>query len=109
MSLGGCPSRVCTTEYTQWQWPLSGVHSIMMVKSAQANEGGGGDAQPLPFTLSTIKYKVVVYAPAERAYMYTLPISSLSLYVLCGFYRDFIIKLVLVVLYSMISDTVYKR
>jgi hypothetical protein len=24
------------------QWPLSGVHSIMMVKSAQPGEGGGG-------------------------------------------------------------------
>jgi hypothetical protein len=45
----------------------------MMEKSAQAGEDGGGHAQSL-FTLSTITYKVVVYTP---------PISSLPLYVLC--------------------------
>ena len=39
-----------TTEYTEWQWPLSGVHSIMMVKSAHPGEGGG--ARPPPFSLS---------------------------------------------------------
>ncbi len=32
---------------TEWQWPLSGVHSIMMVKSAQPGEGGGVHALPL--------------------------------------------------------------
>jgi hypothetical protein len=37
----------------------------MMEKSAQPGEGGG--ARPSPFTISTITYKVVVYAPAERA------------------------------------------
>ncbi len=50
-----------TTEYTEWQRPLSGVHSIMMEKLAQAG------ARLPPSTLSTIMYKVVVYAPAERA------------------------------------------
>jgi hypothetical protein len=30
-----------TTEYTDWKLPLSGVHSIMMEKSAQAGEGAG--------------------------------------------------------------------
>ncbi len=39
----------------------------MMVKSAQPGGGGGCTALPPPFTLSTIKSKVVVYAPAERA------------------------------------------
>ncbi len=30
-----------TTEYnTEWQWPISGVHSIMMEKSALGGEGG---------------------------------------------------------------------
>jgi hypothetical protein len=38
-----------TIEYTEWQWPLSDVHSIMMVKSAQSGEGGG---RLPPFTLS---------------------------------------------------------
>ena len=28
------------TEYTERQWPLYGVHSIMRVKSAQADEDG---------------------------------------------------------------------
>ncbi len=30
-----------------WQWPLSGVHSIMMVNSAQPGEGG--KCAPTPF------------------------------------------------------------
>jgi hypothetical protein len=45
--------------------PLSGVHSIMMEKFAQTGEGGG--CTPTPFTLFTITYKVVVYAPADKA------------------------------------------
>ncbi len=52
--------------HKEWQWPLTGgLHSIMMVKSAKPARMGG--ARPLPFTLSTIMSKVVVYAPAERA------------------------------------------
>ncbi len=54
-----------TTEHTEWQCPVSDVHSTMMVKSAQP--GKGGVARPTPFTLSTITSKVVVYAPAKRA------------------------------------------
>jgi hypothetical protein len=65
-----------TAEYTEWQWPLSGVHSIMMVKSAQPGKGGG--CTPTPFTLYTITIKVVVYAPAERAE--TLPLFLLYPY-----------------------------
>ncbi len=37
---------VYPTEYTELQWLLSGVHSIMMVKSAQP---GGGGCTPAPF------------------------------------------------------------
>ncbi len=55
-----------TTEYTEWQCPLPGVHSIMMVKLAQIDVGGAG-ALPPPFTISNITSKVVVYAPAEWA------------------------------------------
>jgi hypothetical protein len=33
-------------ERTEWQWPLSCVHSIMMVKSAQPVEGGDSAASP---------------------------------------------------------------
>jgi hypothetical protein len=52
-----------TTEYTEWQWPLSGI---------QVRVGG---ARSTPFTISTIIYKVVVYAPAEKAD--TLPLFLL--------------------------------
>jgi hypothetical protein len=36
------------------------------------------------FTLSTIAYNVLLYAPAERA-THSTPISTLPLYVLCGY------------------------
>ncbi len=42
-------SSVSVTEYTEWQWPLSGVHSIMMQNSSQAGEGEGGGCTPSPF------------------------------------------------------------
>jgi hypothetical protein len=48
------------------QRPLSGVHSIIMEKLAQAGEGGGG-VTSTPLSISIVTYKVVVYAPAERA------------------------------------------
>ncbi len=63
------------TEHKEWQWLLSGVHSIMMEKNFQAGEGGGGGARPPPFTVSTITYKVGMYAPAER-------VDSLPLFIL---------------------------
>ena len=66
--------------HTEWQRPLSGAHSIMMEKSAQAG-GGGGCTRPPPFTISTVTYKVVVYATAERAD--TLPLFLLYPYVVC--------------------------
>jgi hypothetical protein len=43
---------------------------IMMEKIAQSGDSGG--ARPPLFTISTISYKVVVYAPAERAYTLSL-------------------------------------
>jgi hypothetical protein len=52
--------------------PLSGVHIIMMVKSAQPGEVGGSTTTP--YILSTITFKVVVYAPAERADTLPLPL-----------------------------------
>jgi hypothetical protein len=45
----------------------------MMEKLAQAGEGGA--CTPTPFNISTITYKVVLYAPAERAD--TLPLFLL--------------------------------
>jgi hypothetical protein len=49
--------------HTEWQWPISGVHSIMMEKSAQAGEGGG--CRPTPFHY-IYNHKVVAYALADR-------------------------------------------
>jgi hypothetical protein len=45
---------------------LSGVHSIIMVNSAQPGEGGGGGARLPPFTLSTITSEVEMYAPVAK-------------------------------------------
>jgi hypothetical protein len=44
--------------HREWERPLSGVHSIMIEKLAQAVEGGGVHAQSL--SLFTITYKVAV-------------------------------------------------
>ncbi len=57
----------------EWKWPLFGVHSTMVEKSSQPGKGGG--ARPSHFTTSSITYKVVAYAPAERAD--TLPLLLL--------------------------------
>ncbi len=65
--------------HTEWQRPLSGLHS-MMEKLAQASEGGG--ARPPPFSIFTITCKVAVSALDERADI--LPLFHLYLYVLCG-------------------------
>ncbi len=42
--------------HTEWQLPLSGIHSIMMEKFAQPDVRG----VHVPFNISTITYKVVV-------------------------------------------------
>ncbi len=65
--------------HTEWQLTLSGVHSIMMEKLAQAGKGGG--SRPHPFTIVTITYKVAVYAPAEWADALTL--FHLYQYIVC--------------------------
>jgi hypothetical protein len=54
--------------HTEWQWPLSGVHSIMMEKSAQAGEDWGCTPNPLSLCpTSCTLYKVcgVRYSPTE--------------------------------------------
>ncbi len=56
--------------HKEWQWSLSGVYSIMKEKSAQPGTG----ARLPPFTISTIPYKVVVYAPADS---YIVPTDSI--------------------------------
>jgi hypothetical protein len=61
------------TEYTEWQRPFSGVHSVMMEKLAHAGEGGG--ARPPPFTIPSITYKSGV-----RGGRYTPPLFLLYPY-----------------------------
>jgi hypothetical protein len=64
--------------HTEWQWPLSGVHS--MVKPDQPGKGGG--ARPPPFTLRTVFTIIVVYTPAERPYthLHNPYFSSIPIY-----------------------------
>jgi hypothetical protein len=66
--------------HIEWQRPLSCVHSIMIEKLVETDQGGG--ARPPPLTIVTITNKVAVCAPAVRAD--TLPIFHLNPYVLCG-------------------------
>ncbi len=77
-----CVHGACHSVHSEWQWPLSGVYSIMMVKSAQPGEGG--DARPSPFTLATIASKFVVYTLQLRGQIY--PIFPLPFFVHCGAY-----------------------
>jgi hypothetical protein len=60
----------CTTEYTELQPVLSGVHSVMRVKLVLAGEGGG--CTPPPLITFTLTSKVAVNAPAEWANTLTL-------------------------------------
>jgi hypothetical protein len=50
--------------HTEWQLPISGVHSFMTEKSALAGEGEGCTSIPFHyvFRLFTIMYKVAMYA-----------------------------------------------
>ncbi len=62
--------------HTERQLPISGVHSIMMEKSAPASEGGKCTARPPPFTLlpSRTKLQCTLQLSGQR---YTPTISSL--------------------------------
>jgi hypothetical protein len=55
-----------------------------MEKSAQPGEGGGTPTPFHYFNISTITYKVVVVRSSWEG-RYTPPISTLPLYVLCGY------------------------
>ncbi len=64
------------------KWPLSAVHSIMTVKSAQPGEGGGVHALPLSLYLPS---RAKLWCTLQlRGQIYTPPISPLPLFVLCG-------------------------
>ncbi len=74
-----CKQCLAHRVHTEWQWPLSGDHSIMMVKSAQPGEGEG--CTP---SLFHCVYHREQNSGASCERRYTPPISSLPLYVLCG-------------------------
>jgi hypothetical protein len=69
-------------EHTEWQRPLSGIHSLMTEKLAQAGEGEGCTPTSVHYTLFTITYKVAMYATAGRADI--LPLFHIYPYALCG-------------------------
>jgi hypothetical protein len=81
--------------HTEWRLLISGVHPIMMEKSALAGEGG--KCTPTPFQPITITYKVGMYAPAERAD--TLPLF-LPQYVLCDIHSPYFVS---IHMYSVVS------
>jgi hypothetical protein len=64
--------------HTEWQWPLSGVHSGLVEKFAQDGEGGRVDSHYI------YEYHNVQSCD-ERA---DTPISTISLYVLCAVYSS---------------------
>jgi hypothetical protein len=79
-------SIVTTTEYTQ----SGNGHFLAYIPSCWKNQPSlvrVGGASPPPFTIYTIKYKVAMYAPAERADILPL-ISTPPLYVLCGYNKE---------------------
>jgi hypothetical protein len=68
--------------HTEWQWTLSGVHTLMIVKSVQLGEGGGG-CTPSPFH-SIYRHEQSYGVRSSSEGGYTPHISPLPLYVLCG-------------------------
>jgi hypothetical protein len=68
--------------HTEWQWPLSGVYSIMMEKSAHPGESGG--CTPTPFHYIYHHAQSCGVRCRHTHYSVTHPISTLPLYVLCG-------------------------
>ncbi len=64
------------------QWPLSGIHSIMMEKSSQPGDCHGCTPAPFHWIYLYVQSCCVRSSWEGR---YTFPISILSLYVLCGY------------------------
>ncbi len=67
--------------HTEWQWPLSGLHSIMMEKLAQSVKGEGCTPLPTPFPY-ICHHVQSCSVRSSKVGRYIHPISSLSIYVL---------------------------
>ncbi len=61
--------------HTEWQRPLSGVHSIMMEKLAQAVEGGVGGALFLP-SQTKLRCTLQLRGQKPTPYFISTPIKS---------------------------------
>ncbi len=64
--------------HTEWQWPLSGVHSNMREKLAKASEGGGCTPIPFHYIYHHVQSCGVCSSWEGR---YTPPFSTLPLYI----------------------------
>jgi len=70
-------------EYTEWQLPLSGVHSIIMEKLAQPSEGGLCTPTPLPLYLPSRRKLWTLWCTLQlrgrmhSPYFYSTPIFTL--------------------------------
>ncbi len=67
--------------HTEWQWPISGVHSIMMEKPAHAGEGEGVHALPLSLYLPS---RTKLQCAFQLRGQIHSPYFISTLYVLCG-------------------------
>ncbi len=63
-----------TTEYTEWQCPLYGVHSIMMVKSAQPEWGWGCTVHGERCTVHALPLSL--YLPSRSKLWWTLQLRG---------------------------------
>ncbi len=70
-----------TFEYTEWQRPLSGVHSIMMETFAQVGEGGSCTPTLFHYIYHHVQLSCALLSSWEGRY--TPHISTLPLCVLC--------------------------
>ncbi len=71
-------------KFLDWQWPLSGVHSIMTVNSAQPGGGGGCTSSPL-HSIYHHEQSCSVFSSLEGRYT---PISPLYPFLLSGVESD---------------------
>ncbi len=87
---------------TEGQWPLSGVHSIMMEKPAQP--GVGGWCTPSPFHYVNLPSRAKLWCTLSLRRQIHSAFSPLPLYVLCGSYISLLLFITL--LYGLIGQTI---
>jgi len=78
--------------HTEWQLPLSGVHFILMEKSAQPGKVRAGYKRPPYFTISIPSRIQSCSVRSSWEGRYSTPNSTLPLHELCGFTSQFEFK-----------------